>query len=422
MEGGRKPSKPRPQAQAATDDDRWIVDVRVVDVALIDEDPENSRLHDKENLEGIGESLAEYGLQKPLVILPVGDRYRVIAGNGTLRQAKALGARRISAAVSTLEGMKAMAYAIADNRTGETSTWDWQKLQAQLGSLRDAGFRMPATGWRPGELGDLHAATFNPPPPPVMPPPGADAGSGDVSAGASSGTPDEDSSDRPDSPPSAEQDQHFDSWCTDAKTLDLVKSVCGLAAFDLDVASNEHSIVPARVALQGGSEPLPEKECRSGPAEPGGRVRVNACGLRNEWPKSAKVWSNNPYDRPAPWVLQAMLHALRGGAGVLLDPCAYLETAWGQAILQARTDLRRAAELLAPHARDCAAADVILAGGKFAKPRAPWRVLIPRGRLSFIDPRQGEVKPRSMLGSMLVFWGFHDLREDAIADDAGTWL
>ena len=101
----------------------WTVNLQNIPIDLLDPDPENMRVHDDENLNGISESLRKYGLQKPIVVEPKPDgRYKVLAGNGTLLQAKAEGAEILSCCVSDLRGLDAMAYGIADNETGVTST------------------------------------------------------------------------------------------------------------------------------------------------------------------------------------------------------------------------------------------------------------------------------------------------------------
>ena len=142
------------ETQAA--DPRWSVSVRDLPVELIDEDEENAREHHDDNLDGIRASLEEYGLQKPIVVVPkAGGRFKVIAGNGTLRVARDMGAPTISASISGLEGLRQVGYAIADNRTGETSTWNYQRLRGHLENLQSAGFNMPATAWSPPTIANL---------------------------------------------------------------------------------------------------------------------------------------------------------------------------------------------------------------------------------------------------------------------------
>lgn len=82
----------------------------------------------------------------------------VLAGNGTLAAAQALGWTEIAAVSVSLGGAAARAYAVADNRTAELATWDEAAL-AQL--LREVGAEDPmlaaATGFSEAEIAALLA-------------------------------------------------------------------------------------------------------------------------------------------------------------------------------------------------------------------------------------------------------------------------
>ncbi len=110
------------------------MEVVTISVELLTEDPANARKHDERNLGAIRDSLAQFGQQKPIVINSANE---VIAGNGTLAAARALGWNSIQAVVSDLEGLRAKAFAIADNRTGDLSEWDEPALVAALEALED---------------------------------------------------------------------------------------------------------------------------------------------------------------------------------------------------------------------------------------------------------------------------------------------
>ncbi len=94
-------------------------------------DPKNARAHPRKSIEAICASLRRFGQQKPVV--SVGGV--VIAGNGTLVAARELGWTHIAVVQSELESAEAVAYAIADNRTGELSDWDNDVLGAALSGL-----------------------------------------------------------------------------------------------------------------------------------------------------------------------------------------------------------------------------------------------------------------------------------------------
>lgn len=95
-------------------------------------DPANLRLHGERSLEAIRGSLARFGQQRAIVVDPSGV---VVAGNGTLAAARALGWTHIAAVRTQLAGPDRTAYAIADNRIAELSEWDQEALAKVLGSM-----------------------------------------------------------------------------------------------------------------------------------------------------------------------------------------------------------------------------------------------------------------------------------------------
>ena len=96
------------------------------------EDPENAREHGARNLEAIEKSLAAFGQQKPIVINKEG---KVIAGNGTLQAAQAIGWETIQVVKTELPELQQKAFAIADNRTAEMATWDEEVLASTIKEL-----------------------------------------------------------------------------------------------------------------------------------------------------------------------------------------------------------------------------------------------------------------------------------------------
>lgn len=99
-------------------------------------DPRNARVHDARNLEAIKASLTAFGQQKPIVVAADGT---VVAGNGTVEAARALGWTEIDAVRTALTGAQALAYALADNRTAELASWDDGALAALLKELAEDG-------------------------------------------------------------------------------------------------------------------------------------------------------------------------------------------------------------------------------------------------------------------------------------------
>ena len=116
-------------------------------------DPANVRKHGAKNLDAIKGSLARFGQQKPIVVSAAGV---VVAGNGTLAAAVALGWTEIDVVRSPLVGSEATAYAIADNRTAELAEWDDDALAQTLAALAiDDAALAEATGFDANEIDNL---------------------------------------------------------------------------------------------------------------------------------------------------------------------------------------------------------------------------------------------------------------------------
>ena len=111
------------------------MEIEVVKISDLENDPRNARKHNSQNIDAIKKSLKKFGQQKPIVV----DKNNVvIAGNGTLVAAKKLRWKEIEVTRTELEGAEATAFAIADNRTAELAEWDESLLQEQLRELNES--------------------------------------------------------------------------------------------------------------------------------------------------------------------------------------------------------------------------------------------------------------------------------------------
>jgi DNA modification methylase len=120
-------------------------------------DPANVRRHPAKNLDSIKASLTRFGQQRPVLVNPKGI---IIAGNGTVMAAKALGWDHINIVRTDLEGSEATAYAIADNRTAELAEWDEEALAQQLAALQIEDEELAkAAGFTDAEIQALEGAT-----------------------------------------------------------------------------------------------------------------------------------------------------------------------------------------------------------------------------------------------------------------------
>ena len=125
-----------------------------VPLSAVAPDPANVRLHDDRNLDAIRGSLARFGQQKPIVV----DSKGVIrAGNGTYLAAKALGWETIDVVRTDLAGLEAAAFAIADNRSSDLSTFDDAALTKLLQELQ-AEDALDGVGFDMAEIDELIAS------------------------------------------------------------------------------------------------------------------------------------------------------------------------------------------------------------------------------------------------------------------------
>ena len=117
-------------------------------------DPNNARQHSDRNLETIQKSLTQFGQRKPIVVW----KDTVIAGNGTLQAALALGWTDIEITRVPDDWTKDQitAYAVADNRTSDLASWDEEVLLDILADL-DGYDLLAASGFTDDEIDDLRA-------------------------------------------------------------------------------------------------------------------------------------------------------------------------------------------------------------------------------------------------------------------------
>jgi DNA modification methylase len=116
------------------------------------EDPSNARLHNDRNINAIKSSLQKFGQRKPVVLNK--QTGIVLAGNGTLTAARALGWEYLATVIVDDDPATATGFAIADNRTAELATWDDEVLARLLEAVEE---EMPAIelGFTDEDLAEL---------------------------------------------------------------------------------------------------------------------------------------------------------------------------------------------------------------------------------------------------------------------------
>jgi hypothetical protein len=134
-----------------------------VDIALLNPDPKNARLHGERNIDEVVKSYAEHGQRKPIVVQRVSDKGTpmvVRAGNGQVEAAKKLGWTHIAAVVIDEKDRDAIRFAIRDNRTAELAEWNWQVIAEEAAAEELAGGRLQDLGWTDAEVIPLRQTTW----------------------------------------------------------------------------------------------------------------------------------------------------------------------------------------------------------------------------------------------------------------------
>ena len=104
----------------------------------------NPRINDPA-VDSVAASLEEFGWQQPIVI---DENNVVIAGHTRLKAAKKLGMKKVPCVKAEgLSKEQVAAYRLADNKTSETSDWDYSLLDIELQELDDLGFDMEPFGF-----------------------------------------------------------------------------------------------------------------------------------------------------------------------------------------------------------------------------------------------------------------------------------
>jgi ParB-like chromosome segregation protein Spo0J len=108
-------------------------------------DPQNPRLHSRKQVRQIAKSIASFGFNVPVLI---DAEHSVIAGHGRVLAAKELGWSEVPViAIEHLDAAQRRAFAIADNRLTENSTWD-DRLLGESGPAHCAS--LPLAKWACG--------------------------------------------------------------------------------------------------------------------------------------------------------------------------------------------------------------------------------------------------------------------------------
>jgi DNA modification methylase len=147
----RKPTDPV-EAQFQTDCGKPKITVQYRPLTELSLDPRNARVHSKRQVRQIARSIKTFGFIVPILADASG---RLFAGHGRYLGAQQLGMTEVPViCVDHLTPEQARAFAIADNRLTENSTWDKKLLAEHFKELAalDLNFSLDTTGFEMGEI------------------------------------------------------------------------------------------------------------------------------------------------------------------------------------------------------------------------------------------------------------------------------
>lgn len=130
----------------------------VVDIDTLIPLPGNPRVG---NIDAIMTSYSEFGQVKPIVVRPNDDgTSTVIAGNHQLEAARRLGWQSIAVVQMEADDKRALAFAMADNRTVELGYTEPELLNDVLSQIsEDYSVLLDGLGWDDFELASLNEST-----------------------------------------------------------------------------------------------------------------------------------------------------------------------------------------------------------------------------------------------------------------------
>src|SRR5258708_7600353 len=101
-----------------------------VELALLNPDETNSRVHSEKNILPIMGSLEKFNQVERLIVQR--SRSRVLGGNGRLEAMRRLGWTRCQIKLVDLNDMDADALALTLNRTAELAEWDYKGISETM--------------------------------------------------------------------------------------------------------------------------------------------------------------------------------------------------------------------------------------------------------------------------------------------------
>ena len=129
------------------------MNVKEIDVNVITDYKNNARIHSKEQIEQIAESIKAFGFNNPVLI---DKKNNIIAGHGRVEAAKKLNMQKVpTIKIEHLSEKEKKAYILADNKLAEMSYWNYDILESELSEIQELNFDIKTIGFEPNELKQL---------------------------------------------------------------------------------------------------------------------------------------------------------------------------------------------------------------------------------------------------------------------------
>ncbi len=124
--------------------------IEMLATSALTPNPGNARKHSDKQVSLLASIIERYGFLVPIII---DEKGRIVAGHGRWLAAKRLGLKQVPVIRARfLSDTEREAFALADNRLAELSTWDDDLLSSNLEILFESGFDISAIGFSTSDL------------------------------------------------------------------------------------------------------------------------------------------------------------------------------------------------------------------------------------------------------------------------------
>lgn len=127
--------------------------IEMVAISRLKPSPRNARTHSKKQVQRLVRGIERFGFTNPILI---DDQYEIIAGHGRFEAACKLGLEKIPCRrLMFASDAEKRACALADNKIGLQSGWDYEILASELNQLIDSDFEVDLTGFGQAEIDSI---------------------------------------------------------------------------------------------------------------------------------------------------------------------------------------------------------------------------------------------------------------------------